>query len=412
MDIQRKILELVEDPHGLEKLYRHHPEGFAESYKSVLADHPTSLLLRAWQERLEYKPAQEDQPAMKDVLIMVVFGLVAGSILKIPEWTVITKTEFYPRYMALVPFAAMLGHALYMRNWPTKTTLLSTGVTLLTAGFMPLVPSWWENVYALSCLHLPFFLWCLYGLARTDEQWAAPKARIKYIRFSGELCIHAGLLFLGGGILMALTIGLFELLRLPSSWVFDYVAVYGMASIPLVAAWATDTYSAARRIVPLMARIFAPLLLVLIIAYMAALAWNIDELFRDRATLLTYNILLLSVLGTAVFTLTGRREHGESGPFNGIIFLMLAITLILDIIGLCAIGWRIAEYGLTVNKLAVLGSNLAVVGNLAVMCQGYIRHFQGKGTLKDVEKGIARYLPVYLAWTACVVFVLPWVFRY
>jgi len=414
MEIRTKILELIDDPDGLERLYHERKQEFVAMYEEVLAERPGSLLLQAWRARLEYAPESAPRLTTMDLLFMLLLCSAAGTLLKIPEWMPsIDELEFYPRFSAMIPFSAMLAYTLHMKAWPRKAAVLTLGVTALAGGYALLVPSSWDDVYGLACAGMPLFLWCVYGVARMGGKWREAEVRIEYIRFFGELIIHAGLLFIGGGILLALTAGLFSLLNLPTSWVFEYVALYGLASIPLVAAWATDTYSAAQRIVPLMARIFAPLLLVLIVAYMGAMAWNMGELFENRDTLLVYNVLLLSVLATAVFTLTGRREHGEGGTVQYIIFWMLSATLVLDILGVCAIGWRIFEYGgLTANRLAVLGSNLVVFGNLAVMCLGYLRHWRGNASLEDVEQGLAGYLPVYFAWTGFMVFVLPWLFRY
>jgi len=407
------ILELIDDPDGLERLYREHRQGFAVACRQVLAERPDSVLLRAWRARLEYEAAPQEKTSGAQVLLLVLLCLLAGSLYMIPEWTSVTEFAFFPRYAALVPFAAMGTFTLQARGWPRGTTLAALVLTLALSGYMGIVPSSYDDTYILACLHLPFFLWCVYGLIRMGEAWRDTAARIEYIRFFGEMIIHAGLLFIGGGILLLLAGGLVEVLGLPISWVHDYMALYGLAAIPVVSVWATDAYSAARRIAPLMARIFAPLLLVLIVAYMVAMAWNMEKLFEDRDTLLVYNILLFCVLATAVFTLTGRGEHGESRASQRVTMFMLGATLVLDVIGVAAVGWRMVEYGgITANRLAVLGSNLAVLGNLAVLFWGYLRHLRGIGGLEDVEHGQARYLPVYAGWTLFVIAVMPWLFGY
>lgn len=91
---------------------------------------------------------------------------------------------------------------------------------------------------------------------------------------------------------------------------------------------------------------------------------------------------------------------------------MIGATLLLDTIAVCAIGWRILEFGLTANRLTVLGSNLAIFGNLTVMGYGYIKYWRGIGSLDDIESAIATYLPVYTAWTFFSVLIQPWLFRY
>jgi len=307
----------------------------------------------------------------------------------------------------------MAAFTLYMRGWPRKNLLLLAGFVLVPAIYIPFVPELWDDVFSLACLHMPFFFWYAYGLIRNGQRWRESEARIEYIRFSGEMLILSGLLLLGGIILFFLTSSLFDMLNWGNYWLFKRMGTFGMAAIPLVAAWATDTYSAARRIVPLMARIFAPLLLVLIVAYMLAMAWNLAALFHERNTLQLYNILLFFVLITVAFTLTERRQQGNGSLVNGMLGWMLAATLVLDVVGICAIGWRIWEYGgFTPNRLAVLGFNLVVSGNLTVLLRGYWKYWRGNVSMEDVEKVLASYLPVYGAWAAFAIFVLPWIFRY
>ncbi len=414
MNICTKILQLAEDPEGLEELYRKEPQDFMASYKDALAENHGSLLLQAWCARLEFNPSRASALAFSDLVLMVFLCLVAGTLYKIPMWTDVTDSQFYPRYVALIPFSAMLVFTLHMKGWVWRRDVWVLGATAALAGYMLLIPLGENISYVLSFLFLPFLLWSIYGIARMGGEWRENAARIEYIRYFGELLIHASLFLAGGGVLLLLAAGLFDLLGLPSRWVFEYVALYGLAAIPLVAAWATDTYSAARRIVPLLAKIFSPLLLILIVAYMVAMAFNIDELFKSRATLLLYNVLLLCVLGTVVFTLTGRREYGEQKFTQVIVIFILVFTMLLDLVGVIAIVWRIYEYdyGFTANRLAVLGSNLVVLGNLATMCLGYFRHWRGAGSLDEVERGLAKYLPIYAFWTMFMVLGVPWLYRY
>lgn len=412
MTMHSKIAASIENPDELEQLYRDDPETFKKVYREVLEDQPDAILLRAWRARLEYTKIAVRKLSSLDFAIMVILCLAAGSLLKIPDWTTVQDNAFYPRFSVLIPLSAMFLFKMHMCGWPGRLTAAGcTVIGCFTAGLLA-IPGSWDDVYTLAGINLPFLLWTLYGASCLGPDWRSPGKRIEYIRFTGEFIIHAGLLIIGGGILLFLTDGLLDLLDIRSGWIIETMAVYGSASIPLIAAWATDSYSAARRLVPLLARIFSPLLLLLILVYMGAMAWNINDLFTDRSTLLIYNILLLSVLSTALFTLTGRGEQAENRIESIVISLMIGATLVLDTLAICAIGWRIQEYGLTVNRLAVLGSNLAVFGNLAFMGTGYIRYWRGLGSLEDIESTIAAYLPVYTIWTFFSVFIQPWLFQY
>ncbi|WP_432736591.1 hypothetical protein [Maridesulfovibrio sp. FT414] len=406
------ILAAINDPEKLEQLYREDHTGFTSNYLSVLAEFPDSMLLRAWRARLEYVETRQHQMSAVDILIMVILCIISGSLLKIPDWTSISDSDFYPRMLVLIPMSAMFFYTMYMRKWPLRTTMAGLGFIGITALIMVAIPDNWDDVYELACFNLPFLLWACYGTARLGTEYRSAAARIEFLRFTGEFIIHAGLLVIGGGILLFLTDGLFNLLDISSRWILEYPAVYGCAAIPLVAAWATDSYSAARRLVPLLARIFSPLLLLLTLTYMTAMALNTEELFHDRSTLLIYNILLLCVLATAIFTQTGHGEQKYGRFLTGIISLMVFSTLVLDAIAVTAICWRIIEFSLTANRLAVLGSNLIIFGNLASMGHGYIRYWKNLGSLQDIEVSIAAYLPAYLYWTFFSTFIQPWIFRY
>lgn len=412
MDIGSKIKAALDEPEKIEQIYRKNPKSFRKAYRDAFESAHDTPLFRAWQARLEFSSAKAEKLSKRDLFIMLLLCFCSGTLLRIPDWYDFEKLETFAWMVSLVPLTAMFLFSMHMRGWPRKTTYVGFASSVFLGLAMWLTPVAWEDVYALAILNLPLFLWALYGFSRTGFARDYKHQRIEFLRFSGEMVIHGGLLFLGGGVLLLLTYELFDLLNIHKDWLIEDFAIYGLASIPLVAAWATDTYSAARKLAPLLARIFSPLLLVLILCYMGAMAWNTEELFNDRSTLLTYNILLLCVLCTAVFSITGRGERIPGKMETSIISTMIAATVLLDLIGIWAICWRVFEYGMTANRLSVLGSNLVVFGNLAFMGVGYFRNHFGTGSLDDIESNLARYLPVYAIWSGFSVLILPWIFRY
>ena len=407
MDIEAKIRAAKSEPEKLEQIYRENPKSFRKAYIKAFEAAQDSELFRAWQARLEFSSLKTRALSSRDILVMLLLCFCSGTLLKIHDWTYDIDFERFAWMVSLIPLTAMFLFTMHMRGWPRKTSLYGISCSIILAMVMQLTPIEWEDVYTLAIFNLPIFIWSLYGFSRTGFEDGYKHKRIEFLRFSGEMVIHSGLLFLGGGVLLLLTYGLFDLLNLSNDWIIEDLVVYGLASIPLIAAWATDTYSAARKLVPLLARIFSPLLLVLILCYMGAMAWNIAELFKDRSTLLTYNILLICVLCSAVFTMTGRGDRTPGKMEIIIISTMITATVFLDLIGIWAISWRICEYGITANRISVLGSNLVVFGNLAFMGMGYMRYNFGSGSLEDIEDSLATYLPIYTAWSGFSVLILP-----
>jgi hypothetical protein len=70
---------------------------------------------------------------------------------------------------------------------------------------------------------------------------------------------------------------------------------------------------------------------------------------------------------------------------------------------------RIAEMGFTPNRTAALGMNVILIVNLAWSAVLSLRFLRGRGSIAALERWQTAYLPVYAAWAALVVVVLPWV---
>jgi hypothetical protein len=99
--------------------------------------------------------------------------------------------------------------------------------------------------------------------------------------------------------------------------------------------------------------------------------------------------------------------------FNAAILISLSlISIIIDLIALSAIFYRLGEYGLTPNRLAVLVSNILVLINLIlIMIDLAGINFRNR-EFRIVERTTAKYLPVYLIWILIVVFGFPLFFGF
>ncbi len=54
MDLGNKIIENIDNPHELEKMYRKDPETFKKSFSYAWKQNPSSQVLAVWYERLHY----------------------------------------------------------------------------------------------------------------------------------------------------------------------------------------------------------------------------------------------------------------------------------------------------------------------------------------------------------------------
>jgi hypothetical protein len=117
--------------------------------------------------------------------------------------------------------------------------------------------------------------------------------------------------------------------------------------------------------------------------------------------------MLIGVMGIIVFSISETSTNWKQ-KFNLIIlFILLIITLIINLIALSAIFYRLSEYGLTPNRLAILGSNILIFVNLVLITIDLFKISFRNSELEKVELTISKYFPVYIVWTLIVVFGFP-----
>jgi hypothetical protein len=92
--------------------------------------------------------------------------------------------------------------------------------------------------------------------------------------------------------------------------------------------------------------------------------------------------------------------------------VLVASALLADAVALWAIAARITEFGLSPNRVAVLGVNVILLANLAWSAVLYIRFLRGRGSFTVLERWQTDYLPVYAVWAAIVVILFPPVFGF
>lgn len=192
----------------------------------------------------------------------------------------------------------------------------------------------------------------------------------------------------------------------------QYIFVWGAVAVPILAAYLIRTYPGlVSRVAPLIATLFTPVVVITLVAYFISLAVTGNNLFLDWESLLVFNVMLLGVMALIIFSVA-EAVKGVRQRFGEIVLFVLSfVTLIVNLLALSAIIYRLDQFGLTPNRLAVLGSNILIFGHLTlIMLQLYRVCFQRK-PLIVVEQTIVGYLPVYGVWALLVVIGWPLFFN-
>ena len=414
----RRILELLDTPEELEALYRQDPESFRDSLDEASRAAHDSTTLRVWRARLEYS-AYAGGAEKRRMWYAIGIGLSVGAVVRIPAvW--LGEEWYYPR---LAPSLVMLGLAAYfwLQNRDLRRLIAGLTLAVIATAFTSLLPSSvsssgisYTDSVVMALIHLPILFWAFLGFIFTGPSWREREPRIRFIRYNGELLILASLVGLGGVVFSGITVALFELVSENSAeWYFENVGVVGAAAVPVAGTYLYDVVFERRTgIASVLARVFAPLFLIMTCTYLLVAFLGGQNPFVDRSFLIIFNGLLLVVLGMTVFSIAERGEQTGVGWIDYVNVALLVVTLVIDLIALSAIVFRLGSYGFTPNRVVVLGANLVVMTHLAWTCRAYISLVQAKSGAAGIRRAVAGYLPVYAGWAALVSFVMPFVFRF
>jgi hypothetical protein len=297
--------------------------------------------------------------------------------------------------------------------WQNKLSAgkLSLVVFSLLAAliFINVLPGDSDNdIVILSCIHLVLFLWAILGFAFSGGGRNI-SGRLAYLKFNGDLIVMTALILLSGIILSAITIGLFEIIGLNiEEFYFQYIVIFGVSAAPIVGTYLTQSNpNLVGRVSPVIARIFSPLVLIMLAAYMIAILYSGKDPYNDREFLMIFNALLIGVMAIIFFSVAEASESARNSMEKWVLLLLSLLTIIVNGIALSAILFRISEWGITPNRAAVLGANILMLVNLIMVALQLIKVISGKKEISVVGAAIALYLPVYVAWTFVVTFLFP-----
>ena len=221
-------------------------------------------------------------------------------------------------------------------------------------------------------------------------------------------------ILIAGAILTAVTIGLFALIDLNiQKFYFENVVIFAVAASPIVGTYLTETNpQIVNKVSPVIAKIFSPLVLVTLIAYLGAIVISGKDPYNDREFLLTFNALLIGVMAIILFSVAGTSRPAKNYVETFILFLLSVLTIIVNGIALSAILFRISEWGITPNRIAVLGGNILILTNLILVTIRLLKALRRKNDKTEVGAAIALFLPVYAIWAFLVTFFLPLIFNF
>lgn len=410
-----EILANLNNPPKLEKLYRSNKSAFKGEFGTLYPEVKGNVLADAWHERLNYESNDINWGTGKELLIVIIAALIAGNIAKLPHYFSINQDFFYPRNIGFVVFPLLTAYFAWKNKLSIQKNVLIVGVTLASIFYINFLPDVKQSdTLILACLHLGLFLWSVLGFAFVGNKINDEGKRIGFLKYNGELLVMTGLILIAGGIMSAITVGLFSLIGLRiEEFYFKYIGVFGLAGAPIVGTYLTQTNpQLVGKVSPVIAKLFSPLVLIMLVAYLIAIVYSGKNPYNDREFLMIFNALLIGVMAIIFFSVAETSKTPKNYIQIWVLFFLSAVTIIVNGVALSAIIVRINEWGITPNRAAVLGSNLLILINLLLVTAQLFRTLYKKSDISGVERAIAFYLPFYCLWTIIVTFLFPLIFGF
>lgn len=410
--MKAQLLAYAEDPHYWEAAYHREPEAFKEALAELAETDPQLPLLRFWDARLNFQPeAATASPGPVWLTLLLALGAIL--LIQVPHLFPVDEDVFWPRHIGFIAFGFTSLFFIAQRSPLGKWEIggmLGIVAILIYVNLLPQPEE--SHVLDLVLIHTPLFLWGLMGVAYLGKKWGASQPRITFLNYSGDWVIMNGLFLLAGFLFSGITLGLFELIEVNIvEEYFDYVGLSGLAVIPLMSAyWIQRDPRLVGRIAPLIARIFSPMALVTLSAYLVAIFITGEDFYNDREALIIFNLLMIAVIALIVFSVSEHHDKKVPAWQVYIWIALVALTTVVDVIALSAIIYRIDQFGLSPNRLAVLGENVLFCIHLLLMGLTMIRFQRGPATWESLVRSITLYLPVYLVWLLVVMLIFPLIF--
>lgn len=407
-----EILANQHDPTALETLYRSDKPAFKRSFNLLYPALQDNPLLGFWQARLNFAGTGPD--LRRDLLFVIIASLLAALVAKIPVIFQLDEENFFMRNIGFIVFPFLTAYFAWKKKLSSGKIMLVALVMIACVVYINLLPDVLKrDTTQLACIHLPLFLWCMLGFVFNNGKAQAGKG-MSFLSYNGDLLVMTGLILIAGGILTAITINLFSMIGIQIEKIyFNYVIITGLAAAPLLGTYLVQSNpQLVGKVSPVIARIFCPLVLVMLVIYLVAFVSRNTDPFNDRDFLLLINGLLIGVMAIIFFSIAEASRNEKHPAELWILLLLSAVTIIVNGIVLAAILFRISSWGLTPNRLAVLGGNILILINLLLVTRQLYLVVSKKKDAGEVGNSIAAYLPVYAAWAVIVTFIFPIIFGF
>lgn len=409
---------------------------FKKAMAEVFAENPDDLLLAAWSYRLDLQPVASEGEGVitakgsyrhwpAAIIVSLSLGLVYAVFANASFLTPKISTAWYwigwapAAAWAILAYLAIVDDRPGRRRFYAYAGLGVAALALASAGLH------WRakgDILVLSALHLPFLVWAIVGASVSLGVKEPAKQFFGYIVKSVEVLLTGVVYWTAGLIFAGLTMGIFSVLhvQLPERLGL-WVAAWGVGVIPVVSI--ASVYIAGKppsrqeagmgpaTILRVIARLILPLAAVVLVIYLGFIPSNFWRPFREREVLIVYNATVLALIALLTYVVPGPDEQisrGQNRMLRLGVLVASALTFLLNAYSLAAIASRTINSGLTPNRQACLGWNVATLLMLGTLIWSLLGSDLDSWA-DSFRTWFGRAIILTFVWSLWVLFVLPFI---
>jgi hypothetical protein len=411
--MKNSIIEQIHNPEFLEAAYRKDATSFKQSFAEAYPSIKNEVLAKAWYERLNYTQSEISWGIKNEWKVVTILAALIAVVAILPNFLKIEQDVYYAKNAGFIVFPALMVYFVWKQQQPIQKLIAPLIISLVSALYINSLPTFINSDSVNQAFfHLPLFLWVIFGYTFIGGDVSTTNKTINFLRFNGDLLVLSGLMLIAGGLFTAITINLFEVLKVNIITIyFNYFVAIGVSIIPLFAAYLIENNGhLVHKVSPVIARIFTPLVTITLLIYLATIFLTGTYPNANRDYLLLFNVLLIVVMALILFSLSEITKNTQQKSTHLILWVLSVLAIVVNGIALWSILFRINDFGFTPNRLAVLGSDILILVNLLLVSFNLLKVVNGRVEVEKVESSIALFMPLYLLWTAFVVFGFPFLF--
>ncbi|NOS86217.1 MAG: hypothetical protein HOP31_13830 [Ignavibacteria bacterium] len=422
--MKQEILDNIQNPSSLERLFRKSQTEFTESFNELYPEINLLPIAQFWKVRLEEDSdgkVTEIIPGVNEsiagsknfkLIFTILAAFICGTVIKIPQIFGLDMQKFLIDNLPFVLFPALSIYYLLKFKAESRKYLIIFSIVLAAVLFMNLIP--WQDssqTRILSALHFSFITWILLGASYVSFDLSSRTGRMLFLKRNGDMLILMGVIICCGMLLIMLSVAMFSVIEVKLDKVLEnYVVIYGLVSAPLIANYMIESSpKIISRVAPFISKIFTPLMLIAMTGFLTALIFFAKDPFNNREELIVFNVLLAAIIGVLIFSFSGNSENHRS-VYNKILLLLSMEAMIINSIAVSAIVYRLFSFGVSPNRIAVLGANLLLFANLILITIKLIQFIRNKAAAENVESGMTVMLPYYAVWAVIIAVLMPMFF--